>query len=147
MTPEAALTLAEAWAKHARSNLDKLEFSPDGSFHGDVGSAYLQYEAVAGGLAARGLVGQEGTRLLKHPQLFERLKAAGEQQKSRTAGGYFEVDVGAAEFGRDPTVNLRLDFEDGGMKASDFVDAVQELMDASTYWRLQGYLDVLVPPG
>ncbi len=143
MTPEGALALVKAWAVHVRSPLDELKVLPDGGFRGPVGSAGFEYRPNEQLLVARGFVFHDGELIMRVSAIVQRLESAARRESSTTGGGVFDVDREARIWndGR-ASLTLRSDFQ-GAIEPSQFVDEVQELVDASTYWRKVRLGDVL----
>jgi len=143
MTSDVALTLVRAWAKHINSSLDELKISRDGSFRGAVGSAGFEYRPSEAVLVARGFVYHDGIGIMAVPSIEQDLASAASREASTMAGGFFDLDR-EARIWNDGSVSLTLrrDFREA-LEPSQFVEEVQDLVDASTYWRKVRLTEVL----
>ena len=145
MTRDVAFGLVRAWAEHVRTSLDDLVMKPDGSFHGQVGSVAFEYEASKSLLMARGYVTDDGQLIVKVPGEWQRLERLAEREKESVAGATFELEPEGADPEAARVVHLRLDFSIA-MSRGEFVDRVQDLADASTYWDSIRLLEVSTTP-
>lgn len=141
MTPDAALALIKAWSSHVKTPLRDLEILPDGAMRGLVGSAGFEYRPAASLLIVRGFVYHDGEKLMAVQAIAEDLKRAEARESSSMGGGFLDVDQ-ARIWDREASLTLRRDYRES-VEANRFVADVQELVDASTYWRKVRLTEVL----
>jgi hypothetical protein len=131
---ERAYLLVCKWAKHAREKIDHLLVDRDGSFRGQIGAPYFEYSAQSGVLAVRGLVDSSGHFYLRK-ELFSKFREAEQFEAKTLAGGHFDVDPELEKYGKKTSLNLRRDFSSDQIGEAEFIESVDNLMTAATWWR------------
>lgn len=141
MSLEQALLLTKAWCQEARESFDKLKVSSDGDFRGVFGAPEIVYSAKNKKLSVQGLIINNASLLLEHPEFFNEIKRAGDRERYTLGEGYFFIDQ-LSQDTKTPQLTLRKDFSDGSVSTRQFVLEVNWLMRWSTYWRLQRHHEV-----
>ena len=142
MTTDQALALTKAWCAEARESFeDHLRVDPNGGFKGVFGAAEVTYDADKRVLHVDGLVNYDASLLVEYPVFFDEVKHVGDRQPYTLGEGQFYLHKQPHK-APAPQLTLRKTFTNGSIAPSRFVAEVDWLMQWSTYWRTQRYLQV-----